>query len=304
MSPRSRWALLAIVLGAVAASPAAETLTTMLPTAEGEVCIQIEDDREDAAWRRYFAAQVAALIRAYEDYLAVPFVQAAAPYFADQTRPCVRIVGAEVVAVNGQRVGGYNNSAGLFGPDRGIFVEYSLADVGRPALVLHEVGHYFLYQAPWLSEGMVSFLPLATAAAGLLELTAAEQAAVASHWGAQVVVPGEDLPLLNDFRFSRPELFGLWYAKTYKLQALLHQRLGGAGYRCLAIWAADQQAALGAAADRAFSLVSQWLAGRTGADWAPTLSGWVTPGPYLAGATRRDVLGLPLVAGEPSPAGC
>ena len=79
-------------------------------------------------------------------------------------------------------------------------------------------------------EGIVSYRPLVLHRAGLLELTPSEIDSIWDHWGFAGAVPGDDLATLEDFR---PELFSLWYAKSFKLQVLLERELGLDEYRCL-----------------------------------------------------------------------
>ena len=89
------------------------------------------------------------------------------------TERAFTIVGRNQVLLNGAWIGAYNNTAGFFPGERGIFVEYRLTPPGNPALVLHELGHFWLHDlarvtqasaadvgAPWFNEGAVSLLPL------------------------------------------------------------------------------------------------------------------------------------------------
>ena len=91
-----------LVTIAIASVANAQLLETTLVTAGGPVCLQIEDERNDQQWRAYYAKRVGDLIRAYEEFLGIPFLQAAAVYFQDGAAgavPCVRVVGREVVSL-------------------------------------------------------------------------------------------------------------------------------------------------------------------------------------------------------------
>ena len=137
----------------------------------------------DASWAAYVADQVAAYLPAAEQYLGVPLHQAAGELFHAQSQPwTVRIVGRARVMLGDTHIGAYNNTSGLFGPDRGIFLEYALAPMGNPALVLHEVSHFW-FRGPargellvgrreddvpaWFVEGLASMTPVVVAEAGM-----------------------------------------------------------------------------------------------------------------------------------------
>ena len=282
----SAWLAICLVVVAAAAAPA-ERGRVLVQLAEGGVGVDVEASGGPAGWAHYYRGTTARYLEALERYLEVPFHHAAAPYFAAAPAeaaapPAIRLIGRQEVVLQGQRVGGLNNSAGLFDAERAILVEYGLAGLGTPALVLHELGHFYFYDLPdgetaWLTEGIASFLPLAVAAAGELQLVADEAVAIASHWGAGSTAPAAtaDLPLGTDFRFSHPNRFGLWYEKTFKVQLILYAELGADGYRQL-LRAVLADRTVHATTSGVVATLTKLQPG----NWDKVLSGWVSPGLY------------------------
>ena len=183
---RLRLSACALVLAA--ASAGAEPLRVAVELAEGHATVEVDAGEGPPGWAAYYRAIIARYLQAMERYLGVPFHPAAAPYLAHSGgAPTIRLIGRSEVVLDGQRVGGVNNSAGLFDTERAILVEYGLAEVGSPALVLHELGHFFYdlpgAQSAWVTEGGASFLPLAMTAAGYLPLSVEERDSIALHWG-------------------------------------------------------------------------------------------------------------------------
>ena len=244
----------------------------------GEARLEIVDERGDSSWSSYYAREVPAYLKACESYTAIPFHATAAPFYeslpADR-RWEVRLIGREKVFLNGVWVGGYNNSSGIYGDDRGIFVEYGRTAVREPALVLHELGHFWFYSIPWLSEGIVSFLPLVLNAEGLLSLSPAELKSIWVSWGFRQVPAGGDQPTEVDFRASGGDSFLLWYNKTFKVQYIICRELGMQKYMDFLRLVAERGPRLESSAD-----VLDILQSLRSADWRRLLSGWVFDGPY------------------------
>ena len=262
---------------------AGERQHDVVALAAGDVAVEVEGRAGPSGWASYYHTLTVTYLRALEAYLEVPFHDAAAAYYrANDGRPRIRIVGQAEVALEGQRVGGLNNSAGLFPVERGILVEPGLAGIGTPALVLHELAHFYFYDLPqaetaWLTEGIASFLAVAMVASGDLRLPTAEAASLAAHWGAgsQAPTAAEDLPLEADFRFTHQERFRLWYDKTFKVQLILYEQLGSDRYlELLRAFLADRRQ------HATTSGVLATLRTLLDTDWRRMLSGWVFPGAY------------------------
>lgn len=127
----------------------------------------------------------------------------------------------------GKRVGGANfwDYVGL---------EYHVSEVGKPALLLHEIAHYYFGYIPdidteeisWLIEGIVSYLPIVMSDAGFLELDEDEYNSIFIHWGFFNGDVAEDHPLIEDYRWISTEMFGKYYMKSFKLVHLLYRELG------------------------------------------------------------------------------
>lgn len=255
---------------------------------EGTIHLVVEHDGDDA-WARYVADRASAYLPAAERYLDVPFHEAAAGMFHDLPRPwAIRIVGRETVMLGDVHIGAYNNTYGVFGPDRAIFVEYRLARRGDPALVLHELTHDWFHGrraalAPgskpddsspaWLVEGLASMTPIAVVEAGLLPLPAGEDRAMRRHWGQWAVPPAStDVAIQHDPR--REGGIAIFYGKSYRVQLVIERLLGAQAYRALLERLARD---LPATNDGALELLH---AQAVELDWRGTLSGWIFPGPY------------------------
>jgi hypothetical protein len=123
-------------------------------------------------------------------------------------------------------------------------------------------------------EGVVSYLPLAMAEAGKLNLDSGQLGVLRGHWGFRQGFFQPDAPMLTDFRPKGGEWFLTWYRKTFKLQYLLHRRLGAEKYRrLLQTFYADFPV-------NDSTAVLSMLNGLQPGDWPGFLSGWVFPGAY------------------------
>lgn len=196
----------------------------------GPVNVLVEADEEHEDWIEYIFDSTVKTLETYDSALDLDFKTASEPYFLDnRDEPSVRIIGKEKVLLDGKWIGAYNNTSGVFGPDMGIFLEYGLTPVGNPAVIIHELGHYWFYWIPWLNEGIVSYLPVFLAERGLLDLTGKEVDSIKNHWGHGSFpdkFPDHGRPTIDDFRFQVEGGIHLWYAKTFYIQHLLRSELG------------------------------------------------------------------------------
>jgi hypothetical protein len=224
-----------------------------------------------------------------ERYLDRALSDVAAGFFDGMPTPwIIRIHGRETVMVGDIHIGAYNNSAGRLPGERAITMEYRLAPPGDPALVLHELTHFFFLGGPpalepgakpdenassWFIEGICSMTPLAVADAGLMTLPKGEDHAIREHWGQWgVAAAGRDVPIQHDTR--RDGDVPLFYGKSYRVELILQRELGEAGYRALLQRAASQRTAT---SDEVLSLLA---AQKPDVDWRALLGGWVFPGKY------------------------
>lgn len=259
----------------------------------GPLRLFVRFDAGQEPWAAYVGDQAAAFLVAAERYLGVPHQIARARFYRDAEGASARgesflIAGQTAVYHEGHWVGGYHARRG----ERGIFIKYGLTAPGRPALLDHELGHSWFDGLLWLSEGLVSFLPLALAKDGALALTAAERRAVWKFWGADDLRFPEDLPVQVDFRTLDKEHLLFFYRKAFKVQCLLYRELGPQGYQRFAQDLAKTSARL---PDDAAALT---LLGtiKPATDFRALLAGWVFEGPYTTPRSQA-CKGLGLVRG-------
>ena len=251
-------------------------------------------------FRAYSALECGAFIRrrSWDEkiylFLAHPVLRAEDLGGPDALLPTERaftIVGRNQVLLNGAWIGAYNNTAGFFPGERGIFVEYRLTPPGNPALVLHELGHFWLHDrarvtqasaadvgAPWFNEGAVSLLPLSLLQAGLLPLTPTEAATIGVHWGLGDVPLRIDAPIEEDLRPRGGAHLLLFYQKSFLSQILLARAVGPARYRSL-LHAVTQGIEQLHNTGELMAVLQQQAQGGAGA-LRPLLRGWVFAGPY------------------------
>ncbi len=268
-------------------SPPATAVVRTVTLRGGAVRVVVEHDGEEA-WATYVADHAVAYLPAAERYLDRSFADVAAGFFQGTPPPwTVRIHGQRTVMLGDVHIGAYNNSAGIFGPDRGIFVEYGLARVGDPALVLHELTHYFFLgsgaalvpgamvgenRSSWFIEGVCSMTPIALASAGLMPLGEGEEHAMRMHWGQWgVPAAARDVPIQRDTR--REGDIPLFYGKSFRVELILQRELGDR-YRTLLRRAAKQR---NQTSDEVLALLA---AEDAEVDWRALLRGWVFPGAY------------------------
>jgi len=247
----------------------------------GSVHIRIIDEKKNKKWSKYYNNRIYFLLRAYEKYLSKSFHDASKIYYnhlPEKEKWTVKIFGKEKVYLKKRWVGGYNNTSGIFGEPRGIFVEYGLTKVNQPALIFHEIGHFFYYgsgETAWLSEGIVSFLPVILYKQKMLSLEKQEAGSIPPHWGFVNTDHKMDLPVLKDFRKTNPGLFKFWYKKTYKIQFILYKELGAKSYRKFLGELVKNRDKY-----KTYKSILKLLKKLKNKNWEKLLSGWVTKGKY------------------------
>jgi len=241
--------------------------------------IKLVIESNDDEWNTYAAQCAKKILVAYEKALGIHFQKATVHYYKhvpEEEKNTIRIVGKEKVELNGKWVGGYNNTSGIFGNDRGIFVEFGLSPVGNPAVIMHELGHFWFASIPWLNEGIVSFAPLFFADNSLLKLKTKEYKAIQNHWGFFWTTMPKDPPTIKDFRGAFQTSIPVWYAKTNKIQWIIKQELGDTLYpeflkQCWDIQFLNDT-------EKIIAL----LGSIKKANWKNILQGWVFKGDYTA----------------------
>jgi len=263
---------------------------------DGVVGLVVEPEGE---WARFQDDHARRFLAAAEGYLDVSLGRGAAAMFHGMPEPwSIHVQGRSTVFVGALHIGAYNNLSGWAGPERGIFMELRLARGSDAALVLHELSHFWFkdpgaalldrsgppHGIPWFNEGVASALPLAVAEAGLFALTPDEERAIGDHWGKGRITPPEvDGPVERDLRHEGK--IGPFYAKTFKVQLIVHHELGAVGYRAFLTRAAK-------APPRSAADVLALLAASKPLDWRAALTGWVFDGPYADGYSPADVAKL------------
>jgi hypothetical protein len=275
-------------LGGLAPAPSAVSVECSVALRKGTMRVVVEHDG-DEVWARNVADRACAFLPVAEAYFDMPFHEAAASMFHDVPSPwTVRIVGRARVMLGDVHIGAYNNTSGVFGPDRAIFVEYGLAPVGNPAVILHELSHDWVRgrgavlkpgaprddNAPsWFLEGIASLAPIEMSATGRLALPKGEEHAMRKHWGQwDVPTASNDVAIVHDPR--RDGRIPIFYGKSYRVQLLVEREIGADGYRALLHAIALHSPATN---DEALALLA---AQKGDVDWRAFLSGWVFDGPY------------------------
>ena len=242
-----------------------------------EYAVSYQEGRRD--WAEYIRAVTGRFLEASEKYLARRFSRSES----------FSVNGREEVTHRGFRVGGMNLGDS-------VELEYGIRRTGEPALLFHELGHFwYAYSSggdgsneelSWLIEGIVSFLPVAMREAGFFEFSDSEYRAIQLHWAFEDHKREKDLPVAHDFRFETGGDFsGFFYIKTFKIQYLLFKELGPEGYR-RSLREIPTVSATGT--NRQILAVLNRL---KPADWHSLLSGWVFPGDYrvVSYSDFRDV---------------
>ncbi|TGM15995.1 hypothetical protein EHQ81_06290 [Leptospira selangorensis] len=242
----------------------------------GEIKLAVRNETELKEWDKYAFEKTKRILDAYESYLGIPFHQASSPIFKtlpSSEKDKIRLVLKDTVFLNGTRVGGYNNVSGELGKELGIFMELGLVPPGYPALLLHELGHYYFTEPSWLSEGIVSYLPYLLSKRGYLKLDADELQSITEEWSLTEAIPKNDQPLSKDFHLSNPALGPWFYSKSVRTQFIIHKELGYEGYKSFLKHIASSEMLN-------TELVFKILNKVQRKDWNKILQGWVEAGPY------------------------
>jgi|GEM_PF-5968465 len=156
-------------------------------------------------------------------------------------------------------------------------LEYRLTPAGNPALLYHELGHFWFLGAPeesqWIIEGIVSFLPIAMNDDGYLADEYCPEKKIYEYWGFNMKLPSDDPPIINDFR-DQSDRFGLFYVKSFTVQHIIYREIGKESYRRLVNAVLDHDSCV----DNGEML--DLLSGYKSMDWKSVLTGWVFPGKY------------------------
>jgi hypothetical protein len=232
----------------------------------GKISYTITYNRGKSEWADYVETMANRFLKAAENFLSIPFPRGSG--FIIQGREEV-IFSMKGSPLDGVRIGGYN----LWDE---VALEYGISPVGNPALLFHELGHFWFPdgEQKWLLEGIVSYLPLAMADAGTLALENKEYTEIQTHWGLRYTSYGKDFPLEKDFRGKDNDNRSFFYMKTFKLQYLLDREMKRDTYReFLPLYQ-------GIMKDCSTKDLLGLLQRHKKRDWKSFLSGWVFPGPY------------------------
>jgi hypothetical protein len=247
-----------------------------MPGVGKEIRFTVHYAPQYSTWADYIAEKTKDFINAAGTYLDFPFPGATSFSVLGKKEVWFKPVAGSQRSV---RIGGVHY------PER-VEIEYQKAPVGKPALLLHELGHYWFgyrfqhgnQELNWLTEGVVSFLPYALQCAGLLALTEQELGFLLQHWGfySDWSVKN-DYPLAVDKRFTGPKSFqDLFYIKSFHIQYLLYLELGADRY-CRFL----QELLKTPAAYHNNSDLLKLLHKLKEEDWSMILQGWIFPGDYM-----------------------
>ncbi len=166
-------AVLLFCVAAVQGHPGDIEWERVVPLESRDVPVRIVFAEGREGWAEFILDSTSDYLRACEQYLRLAF-----PASGGFT-----IVGEEKTLLRGRRVGGVNLG-------REVRVEYGLTPIGRPALLYHELAHYYFGGRPgleWLAEGIVSFLPIVLSEARFLPPGIAERQGIYRHWGFRLL---------------------------------------------------------------------------------------------------------------------
>ncbi|XDD50302.1 hypothetical protein AB3N59_00300 [Leptospira sp. WS92.C1] len=249
-----------------------------IPLSRGELILEIKNSSQEKEWNEFAYRKTTDLFKALESYSGISFHEASASVFEGQRATekfKVLLVVQDQILLNGTRVGGYNNISGDLGPARGIFMEPDLSPPGFPALLFHELGHFYFSDIAWLSEGLVSFLPFVLYKENKIKLSKEELISMAEEWNSEEGLQGrKDLPLDPDFREKLPLSTPVFYNKAFKIQYILYKELGSEGYRDFVKKLVFENS------PKTTGQVILILKSIRNKNWTSILKGWVTSGPY------------------------
>lgn len=249
-----------------------------IPLSRGDLVLEIRNSSKDKEWNEFAYRKTVDLFKALESYSGISFHEASASVFEGRKSSekfRVLLVVQDQIFLNGTRVGGFNNISGDLGPERGIFLEPDLAPLGYPALLFHELGHFYFSDIAWLSEGIVSFLPFVLYKEKKLQLSKEELISMAEEWNMEEGLQGgKDFPIDPDFRERIPSATPTFYNKALKVQFILYKELGPAGYREFVKKLVFENS------PKTTGQVILILKSIRDKNWSNILKGWVTPGSY------------------------
>ncbi|EKR64211.1 MULTISPECIES: hypothetical protein [Leptospira] len=249
-----------------------------IPLNRGELILEIRNNSQDSTWNEFARRKTSDFFRALESYSGISFHEASASIFEDQKaseKYKVLLIVQDQIFLNGTRVTGYNNISGDLGTTRGIFMEPDLSPIGYPALLFHELGHFYFSDLAWLSEGLVSFLPFVLYKEKKIDLTKEELISIAEEWNTEEGLQGEkDFPLDPDFRQKYPSANSVFYNKALKVQYILYKELGPVGYRDFVKKLVFENS------PKTTKEVILKLKSIRNKNWSSLLKGWVIPGSY------------------------
>ncbi|AXR59934.1 hypothetical protein [Leptospira mayottensis] len=249
-----------------------------IPLNRGELILEIRNNSQNRNWNEFAYRKTSDFFRALESYSGISFHEASASIFEDQRvseKYKVLLIVQDQIFLNGTRVTGYNNISGDLGTTRGIFMEPDLSPIGYPALLFHELGHFYFSDLAWLSEGLVSFLPFVLYKEKKIDLTKDELISIAEEWDTEEGLQGgKDFPLDPDFRQKYPSATSVFYNKALKVQYILYKELGPVGYRDFVKKLVFENS------PKTTKEVILRLKSIRNKNWSSLLKGWVVPGPY------------------------
>jgi len=226
------------------------------------ITVKVLYDRGHEDWAERSLKETEAYLKAIERYLNQTYGSRREAGFS--------IAGAREVRIEDRWVGGYNDM-------ETVHLEYRLTPKGNPALLFHEIGHFWFVGAPeeiqWMAEGIVSFLPVALVDEGYLSDEVCTVKRIYQHWGLNMQLPSDDPPLIKDFR-DQGDKFGLFYVKSFRVQYIIYKEIGKERYRRLVNKFLDHDSCM----DNEEML--EMLNGYKPMDWKSILTGWVFPGAY------------------------
>ncbi|KXZ28046.1 hypothetical protein [Leptospira santarosai] len=249
-----------------------------IPLNRGELVLEIRNHSQNKNWNEFAYQKTSDFFKALESYSGISFHEASASIFEGQRaseKYKVLLIVQDRIFLNGTRVTGYNNISGDLGTTRGIFMEPDLSPIGYPALLFHELGHFYFSDLAWLSEGLVSFLPFVLYKEKKINLTKEELISIAEEWSTEEDLQGgKDFPLDPDFREKYPSSTPVFYNKALKVQYILYKELGPVGYRDFVKKLVFENS------PKTTKEVILRLNSIRKKNWSSLLKGWVIPGPY------------------------
>jgi hypothetical protein len=226
------------------------------------IAVKISFDKGQEAWAQRNLKEAEVYLKALEHYLNQTY--------GFRRQAGFSISGEDRVYVGSKWVGGTTDMDT-------VRLEYRLTPTGNPALLYHELGHFWFIGAPeesqWIIEGIVSFLPIAMKDDGYLADEYCPEKKIYENWGFNMKLPSDDPPIINDFR-DQSDKFGLFYVKSFTVQHIIYREIGKESYRRLVNAVLDHDSCV----DNGEML--DLLSSYRSLDWKSILTGWVFPGKY------------------------